>query len=889
MTKKYTPMIEQYLKIKAEVPDAFLFFRLGDFYEMFFEDAKKAAEELEITLTSRDGGKERVPMCGVPYHSAQSYIERLITKGYKVAICEQVEDPSEAKGVVKREIVQIITPGTVMDEAMLTPQENNFLVSLVYEEEKYALAAVDLSTGEIHLTELPNAIGLVRDELFSYWPKEVVIDEKNINAMLRKELQKQRKIMITPFPLADQDREQLMGELERQFPQLEEVCSSNGLLNVLMLLFAYLRQTQKRVLHHLHRLHRYDPEQYMLINEIAKKNLECFQTLEEGKKKGSLLWVLDRTATAMGGRLLKRWLDKPLIRIEAIRARQEAVRDLLHDRILLDELKEVLKQIYDLERLSAKVAFGTANARDLKALQTSLSQIPKLRNRLLEYSSSRLNQWGQSLDVCTDICELIAKAIVDDPPISVKEGGLIKEGYDAELDRLFEIQKKGKDWIAKLEQREREETGIKSLKVGYNRVFGYYIEVTKSNLRYLPEGRYIRKQTLANSERFVTPELKKQEQQILQAEEQSVEKEYQIFTQIRTHIAKEVPRLQRLAEKIAKLDVLHAFATVADQYHYVQPTIHQGEELIITEGRHPVVEAVLTDETFVANDVHLDATDRQILLVTGPNMAGKSTYMRQVALIVIMAQMGSFVPASYAKIPIIDRIFTRIGAVDDLAGGRSTFMVEMAETCHALKHATPRSLILLDEVGRGTSTYDGMALAQAIIEYIHHFVGAKTLFSTHYHELIQLEEELPRLVNVHAECVERDGKVEFMHRIAPGGADRSYGIHVAELAELPDEVIERARVLLTSLEDRSTEKQNSKAEKEENQLNLFEWNEERVNGSIRSDEEEEVLQSIREWDLMNRTPFETMQFLQRCKQRLSSAQNGRQRGGGMDGRYTDIK
>ena len=872
LTKKYTPMIEQYLKIKAEVPDAFLFFRLGDFYEMFFEDAKKAAEELEITLTSRDGGKERVPMCGVPYHSANAYIERLIEKGYKVALCEQVEDPAEAKGVVKREIVQIITPGTVMEEAMLSPQENNFLVSLVREEETYALAAVDLSTGEIHLTELPISTGLVKDELFSYWPKEVVVDEQNIGATLLKQLQTQKKLMITPFTIEEQDRASLMGELQQQFPKLEEVCNSKGLLKGLMLLFAYLRQTQKRVLHHLHRLRRYDPEQYMLLNETAKKNLECFQTLEEGKKKGSLLWVLDQTATAMGGRLLKRWLDKPLIRIEAIRSRQEVVSDLLKDRIRLDELKGILKQIYDLERLSAKVAFGTANARDLKALQASLTRIPNLRNRLLEYSSSRLNRLGQSLDACTDICELIAKAIVDDPPVSVKEGGLIKEGYDSELDRLYEIQKRGKDWIAELEQRERKETGIKSLKVGYNRVFGYYIEVTKSNLRYLPEGRYIRKQTLANSERFITTELKKQEQQILQAEERSIEKEYQIFTQLRAKIAKEVPRLQRLAEKIAKLDVLHAFATVADQYHYVQPIIHPGEELIITEGRHPVVEAVLTEDTFVANDVHLDATDRQILLVTGPNMAGKSTYMRQVALIVIMAQMGSFVPATYAKIPIIDRIYTRIGAVDDLVGGRSTFMVEMAETCHALKNATSKSLILLDEVGRGTSTYDGMALAQAIIEYIHHFVGAKTLFSTHYHELIRLEDELPRLVNVHAECVEKDGKVEFLHRIVPGGADRSYGIHVAELAELPEEVIERARVLLVSLEEQSEEAVQP-VKQAENQLSLFEWHEEKKAQPDRTTEEEEVLQSIREWDLMNRTPFETMQFLQKCKQRLSSAHN----------------
>lgn len=889
MAKKYTPMIEQYLKIKAEVPNAFLFFRLGDFYEMFFEDAKKAAEELEITLTSRDGGKERVPMCGVPYHSAKSYIEQLISKGYKVAICEQVEDPSEAKGVVRREIVQIITPGTVMDESMLSPQENNFLVSLVKEGGKIALAAVDLSTGEIHLTELPDSPGLVWDELASFRPREIVINEEEMGATgLLKRLKKQKKVMITSFTMDEVDQEVVAAQLRDQFPQLEEVCTSRGLINVLRFLFAYLSQTQKRVLSHLHRLHRYDPDQYMLLDENAKKNLECFQTLEEGKKRGSLLWVLDQTATAMGGRLLKRWVDKPLIRVEEIEDRQEIVRDLLNDRIFLDDLKEMLKRVYDLERLSARVAFGTANARDLKSLQASLEVMPTLRNQLLEFSSTKCNEMGQSLDVCTDVYEAIAKAIVDDPPISVKEGGLIKEGYDEELDHLKEIQKKGKNWVAELEQRERKATGIKSLKVGYNRVFGYYIEVTKSNLRYLPEGRYIRKQTLANSERFITTELKEQEQLILHAEERSIEKEYQLFTELRTRVAREVPRLQRLAETIAKLDVLHSFATVAAHYHYVQPIVHQGDALMISEGRHPVVEAVLDEGEFVANDVQLDASKRQILLVTGPNMAGKSTYMRQVALISIMAQIGSFVPASYAKLPIIDRIFTRIGAADDLVGGRSTFMVEMAETCYALKEATPKSLILLDEVGRGTSTYDGMALAQAIIEYIHHFVGAKTLFSTHYHELISLEKELPRLVNVHAECIEKDGKVEFMHRILPGGADRSYGIHVAELAGLPEQVIERAKILLASLENQPEVAANS-AKSDHDQLDLFQWNEPSSNSSELTEEEAEVLRSIREWDLLNQTPFETMQFLQRCKQRLVSSGSGSKQGGEMDGRHSRFR
>ncbi len=866
---QYTPMMQQYLSIKAQYPDAFLFFRLGDFYEMFFEDAEKAAEELEITLTSRDGGKERVPMCGVPYHSAHTYIEKLIEKGYKVAICEQVENPAAAKGVVKREVVRVITPGTIMEENMLVDQENNFLVALAGSSSSIALAAADLSTGECHVTELFGSVDFVLDEITSYQPKEVVIDEvltKDKAFMDR--LHARIKAVITPH--GPHRTEEEMGQsLADQFPDFAQTCTTSLLKRVLGTLFSYLEETQKRSLRHLQRLRRYDARQYMMLDDAARRNLELTVTLSEGKKRGSLLWLLDRTATSMGSRLLKKWLDKPLLNIEAIKERQEVVRAFLQDYLLLDDVKDLLKQVYDLERLAARISFGSANARDLNSLKRSLQVIPQLKERLVLTSCPRLVELGERMDACPDVSELINRAIVEEPPVSVKEGGIIRDGYDPKLDEYRAVQKDGKSWITELEQKERKATGIKSLKVGYNRVFGYYIEVTKANLHLLPEGRYQRKQTLANAERFITPELKEREQLILTAAEKSVDLEYELFTGVRTRVSAEVGRLQSLAELVAELDVLHAFALVAREHNYVCPAIHNGDRLVIEAGRHPVVEAVTGEASFIANDAVLDGKKRQILLITGPNMAGKSTYMRQVALITVLGQIGSFVPAKKAEISIVDRIFTRIGAADDLIGGRSTFMVEMTETCHALKEATPRSLILLDEVGRGTSTYDGMALAQAIVEYIHDHIGAKTLFSTHYHELTELEDQLARLVNIHAQCIEKNGKVVFLHRMVPGGADRSYGIHVAELAGLPYPVIKRARALLSELEGRE---QPSTVSVSDGQLSLFDWNpgqeQKTANQSGISEEEKEVLEEIRSFDLMNKTPFETMQFLFELKQKL---------------------
>ncbi|SDY98897.1 DNA mismatch repair protein MutS [Thermoactinomyces sp. DSM 45892] len=914
---KYTPMIEQYLKIKAQAPDAFLFFRLGDFYELFFEDAQLAAEELEITLTGRGGGtEERIPMCGVPYHSANTYIERLIEKGYKVAICEQVEDPSSAKGVVRREIIRFVTPGTVMEESMLTDQENNFLVSVVQSHSLYSLSAVDLSTGEIHLTELQDLSSLL-DEILSYQPKELLVehallDREDIGTML----QKRYRVVVTPFSVEETQFEGLQKKVEGQFPTFHQECSTVGLKKGLVTLYAYLQNTQKRSLGHLQRLHRYDAKQYMMLDEVARRNLELTITMGEGKKRGSLLGLLDQSVTAMGSRLLKKWLDKPLLRIEEIQNRQDVVAAYLEHLLLLDDVRAGLKNVYDLERLAARISYGSATARDLVALHRSLVAIPDLKNLLRQLPSKRIHSLLVEIDECVDLQTYISKAIVADPPLSVKEGGIIQAGYHEQLDQYRDVQKNGKQWIATLEQQERNRTGIKSLKIGYNRIFGYYIEISRSNLRNLPEGLYERKQTLANAERFITPELKQKEQLILDASEKSMDLEYELFCGVRNHLATHIGRLQKLAEQIAELDVLHAFAKVSAEGQYVRPEVHAGDEMVVVAGRHPVVEALARDDQeFIANDVELNHQSRQLYLITGPNMAGKSTYMRQVALITILSQIGCFVPARSARISLTDRIFTRIGAADDLVGGRSTFMVEMAETCQALREATSRSLILLDEVGRGTSTYDGLALAHAIVEYIHDHVGAKTLFSTHYHELTQLDQKLERLVNVHAKCIEKDGKVVFLHRIVSGGADRSYGIHVAELAGLPTTVIQRAKVILERLEVGNSESAvacaasiqvNSghipeiheepivyQTDDPDGQLSLFDFGgaakksrerevaheteREIVDAEQRSEAkwsssrpvaEEEVLSAILQFDLMNQTPFQTMQFVLELKKKL---------------------
>jgi DNA mismatch repair protein MutS len=854
---QYTPMIQQYLAIKREYPDTFLFFRLGDFYELFFDDAITASRELEITLTGRDGGgDERIPMCGVPHHSADAYIAELLKKGYKVAVCEQVEDPKEAKGVVRREVTRVITPGTMMEGKWLTDKENNYMAAIAEADGRMGVAACDMSTGEMYVTSLFGKAGAALDEAMQYRPKELVV------CGLPQDLKPD--IPVTYIEAGAVDAFAVDRQYQDQARELDLAMrlAVNALLH-------YIGSTQKRSLTHMRLIKRYDAKQYLQMDSFSRRNLELTETIRDKSKKGSLLWLLDRTETAMGGRLLRRWIERPLLNKSELEARLDAVDHLKGDMLLRSDVRACLDRVYDLERLAGRVSYGNANARDLVQLRLSLEAVPELRQLLLNAGSPVLADLAEGMDECADIAAFLRSALVDDPPVSVREGGLIRPGYDEYLDKLHTASREGKNWIAQLEQAEREATGIRSLKVGFNKVFGYYIEVSRANLANVPAGRYERKQTLANAERFITPELKEKEALILEAEEKMVELEYQLFTAIRSEVANHIPRLQGLAERIAAVDVLQAFATVSDERGYVRPELVTTGECIIREGRHPVVEAVLDREKYVANDVEMNQSDRQILLITGPNMAGKSTYMRQIALIVIMAQIGCFVPAKAAKLSLVDQIFTRIGAADDLVGGHSTFMVEMLETKHALQKATAQSLILLDEIGRGTSTYDGMALAQAVIEYIREKIGAKTLFSTHYHELTGLEESLPGVVNVHARCEERDGKLLFLHKIEPGRADKSYGIHVAELAEMPGRVIERAREILAGLEAGA-----AAASAQDVQMTLDAlWAAPAAAGqeepaSRLSPEEEAVTAELRELDLNQMTPMEAMLKLYEWKQRL---------------------
>ncbi|WP_289136378.1 DNA mismatch repair protein MutS [uncultured Brevibacillus sp.] len=854
--EQYTPMIQQYLAIKKDYPDTFLFFRLGDFYELFFDDAILASRELEITLTGRGGGgDEKIPMCGVPHHAADGYIAELLKKGHKVAVCEQVEDPKEAKGVVRREVTRVITPGTMMEGKWLTDKENNYMAALAGLDGRTGIAACDMSTGELYVTSLLGEAEGVLDEALQYRPKELVFVGSSV-------------VPKTALPFTVVESNQLDafavdGQYGEQAKELDLAMRAaiNGLLY-------YIGTTQKRSLSHMRLLKRYDAKQYLQMDGFSRRNLELTETIRDKTKKGSLLWLLDRTQTAMGGRLLRRWIERPLLRQEDLDARLEAVEALKGDLLLRADVRESLDRVYDLERLAGRISYGNANARDLIQLRHSLEAVPELKQLLMRTESQVLTEIAQGMDECTDIVGLLSSALVDDPPISVREGGMIRTGYDEYLDKLHSASRDGKTWIAQLEQAEREATGIRSLKVGFNKVFGYYIEVSKANIANVPPGRYERKQTLTNAERYITPELKEREALILEAEEKMTELEYQLFVAVRSEIALHIPRLQSLAERISSVDVLQAFATVSDERGFIRPQFTTTGEYVITDGRHPVVEAVLDREKYVANDVQMDQSNRLVLLITGPNMAGKSTYMRQIALITVMAQIGCFVPAKEAKLSLVDQIFTRIGAADDLVGGHSTFMVEMLETRHALQKATERSLILLDEIGRGTSTYDGMALAQAVIEYICQKIGAKTLFSTHYHELTGLTDTLSGVVNVNARCEERDGKLLFLHKIEEGRADKSYGIHVAELAEMPMWVIERARSILSGLEAGAAATAN------DTQMSLEAlWaapvaavREEPV--SLLSAEEEAIMADLRELDLNSTTPMDAMMKLFAWKQQL---------------------
>ena len=805
--KELTPMQRQYQQIKEQNQDCILFFRLGDFYEMFNEDAKLAARELDLTLTSRDRSKpkeEQTPMCGVPYHSVDSYIARLVQKGYKVAICEQMEDPALAKGLVERDITRIVTPGTVTESCMLDENKNNYMGCVYGEGGKFGLAFCDVSTGAFFATVCADAQS-VASELGRFSPSEVMRYGSNVDCEAIEDA-----IFRRLNCCVDEGKAELFS-LEKGEELLEQHFSQNlaqlgiaGMPAAIIASGALLRTLltlQKNDLAHIRQLQYYTTGKFMELDLDARRNLELTETMRSKEKKGTLLWVLDKTHTAMGGRLLRSWLEKPLLDPVEITRRHAAVEDLVDNVILRGELEEALRDVTDLERVMTRIVTGTVNCRDLLGLARGFRALPEVKRLLQNCGAPMLQKLEQAIDPMTDCADLIENTIVDDPPLTVREGGIIRKGADAEADRLRDIMEGGSGTIAAIEASEREKTGIRTLKVGFNRVFGYYIEVSKSFMDQVPDT-YIRKQTLANCERYITQELKELENQVLTAKDRLTALEYQIFTKLREHLAQQAARVQLTAQAVAAADVLCSLAAVAVQRGYCRPEITLGREIAITDGRHPVVEAVLKDTLFVPNDTNLGSEDNQVAIITGPNMAGKSTYMRQVALIVLMAQMGSFVPARSAKIGLVDRVFTRIGASDDLASGQSTFMVEMAEVATILKYATSRSLLILDEIGRGTSTYDGMAIARAVLEYAANprRLGAKTLFATHYHELSTMEEKLPNVKNYNIAVKKRGEQMIFLRKIVPGAADDSYGIEVAKLAGIPNAVIARAREILAELE-----------------------------------------------------------------------------------------
>ena len=857
---KHTPMMEQYFSIKADYPDAFLFYRLGDFYELFYDDAEQVSQLLELTLTSRNkNADDPIPMCGVPHHAAANYIDTLIEKGYKVAVCEQVEDPKTTKGMVKREVVQLVTPGTRVASGEVASRENNYLTAVTFIEEnkQYSFSYADLSTGEIKVSLLETVDDII-NECESLQTKEIVIGS-SIDTGLEEKLD-QHNIVISKHEVAEKPA----AEMSHLVVHLENEALKTGAKT----LISYLQVTQKRSLDHLQQAISYQSDHFLKMDYYSKYNLELAKSIRTGEKKGTLLWLLDETNTAMGARLLKQWLDRPLVQEKQIVTRQNMVESLLNAYFERMDLKDRLKKVYDLERLAGRVAFGTVNGRDLIQLKTSLNQVPGIRQVLEGINQGEWDELLVDLVPAFELVEMIDASINEDAPLAITEGNVIKDGYNEQLDVYRDAMRNGKQWIAELEAKERKETGIKTLKIKFNRVFGYFIEITKSNIDLLPEGRYERKQTLANAERYITPELKEIETLILESEEKSQELEYQLFLSVREEVKKEIDFLQKLAKSIASLDVLKSFADISESYHYVRPElVSHKHELELVEGRHPVVEKVLGQQEYVPNSVLMDE-ETSILLITGPNMSGKSTYMRQLALTVIMAQIGCFVPCEKAVLPIFDQIFTRIGASDDLISGQSTFMVEMMEANQALSYATPRSLILFDEIGRGTATYDGMALAQAIIEYIHKNVKAKTLFSTHYHEITVLEEELSGLKNIHVGAVEKDGEVVFLHKMMTGPADKSYGVHVAKLAGLPDDLLERASDILVHLEAKTTDVTIEPIKEQPIQQDVVEETEQlSLFGSL-SESETTVLTELKELSLLEMTPMDALNCLFKLQKKL---------------------
>ena len=866
---EFTPMMQHYLKTKEEYKDCILFYRLGDFYEMFFEDALTASRELEITLTGKDcGQEERAPMCGIPFHAVDSYIAKLINKGYKVAICEQLEDPKQAKGMVKRDVVRVVTPGTVIESNLLEEKRNNYIMSVFKKGIYYGLAVCDVSTGDFLATEIKenNNFAKLIDEISRYAPAEIVANNDMFHSeeevakikerfpvyitVLEDENFAETVENLSRFDIVDDKQRKIENPKEKLFC----ICAINGL-------YAYLKQTQKNNLDHINTIQIYRTTRYMALDMNARRNLELTEKMRDKSKKGTLLWVLDKTSTSMGGRHLRRWLNDPLIDVSEIQERLDAVEEIKNNMMLRGDITELLKKIYDIERLAGRISYGNATGRDMISLKSSVAQLPELKKILADTASPLLQQIHTNLDMLEDIHDLIEASIVEEPPLTIKEGGIIKKGYNEEIDKLKTATTEGKNWILQLEAEEREKTGIKGLKVGFNRVFGYYIEVTKSNLSLVPE-RYIRKQTLTNCERFITEELKNLENQILGAEEKVITLEYNAFIEIRDKIEAQIQRIQKSAMVVATLDVLTSFAQVAEDLNYCKPEVDTSGIIDIKAGRHPVIEKMLPAGSFVENDTYLDKEENRLSIITGPNMAGKSTYMRQVALITLMAQIGSFVPATSAHIGVVDKIFTRVGASDDLSMGQSTFMVEMMEVASILKEATANSLVILDEIGRGTSTYDGLSIAWAVAEYIvdKEKCGAKTLFATHYHELTKLEETKPGVKNYSIAVKEKGEDIVFLRKIVPGGTDESYGVHVAKLAGVPNEVLKNANHILKGLERKSVLGEKKKEEENKKvaagQLDLYNY------------KLAEIAQEVDKIDINTLTPIDALNWVVKIKEKM---------------------
>ena len=874
-----TPMMQQYMAIKEQYKDCILFYRLGDFYEMFYDDALTASRELEITLTGKNcGQEERAPMCGVPYHAVDVYLNKLVAKGYKVAICEQAEDPKQAKGIVKREVIRIVTPGTNLSQQALDEGRNNYLMCLVYDNNQFGLAITDISTGDFYTTEVATLKELY-DEIHRFSPSEIICNDSfYMSGASLDDFKDRLHVSVSTLDTWYMDEAVSVQKIKEHF----KVASLDGLgltdfpsgtLAVGALLL-YLYETQKNTLDNLTKITPYRSGGYMIIDSATNRNLELIETLREKQKKGSLLWVLDKTKTAMGARLMRNWIEQPLIEKKKITARQDAVEDLYNDMITREEIREYLNAVYDLERLVTRISYRTANPRDLIAFKTSLGMIPPVKQLLSQAKSAELKEIDERMDCLEDIYDLIEKSIQDEPPIMIREGGMIKEGYNEDVDKFRLSRTEGKTWLAELEAREKEKTGIKNLRVRYNKVFGYYLEVTNSYKELVPED-WTRKQTLANAERYITPELKELEDMILGAEDKLAALEYDLYCEVRDSIGEQVVRIQETAKAIAHLDVLASLACVAQSNDYVRPSINTKGVIDIQGGRHPVVEKMNNNQMFIDNDTYLDNKNHRISIITGPNMAGKSTYMRQSALIVLMAQIGSFVPAKSANIGIVDRIFTRVGASDDLASGQSTFMVEMTEVANILRNATSRSLLILDEIGRGTSTFDGLSIAWAVVEHISNpkLLGAKTLFATHYHELTELEGKLDSVNNYCIAVREQGDDIIFLRKIIRGGADKSYGIQVARLAGVPDSVIDRAKEISSWLEEtdvtdkaKNLQVRTSAKKKEvvreavpaEKQMSLFDI----------YPADHPVLKELAGLDVSNMTPIQALNTLYELQKRL---------------------